>query len=870
MIDLVVRLSCRVRDLRPGCEYSVCLQISAGQQTGGASDAVTFRAPAAPPERPPALRATQRARTSVLLRWGAPDENGARLAHYLLQVDAGDGAGFRELARPRMRQHTAGNLRSQTRYAFRVAAVNECGAGEFSEECVAWTTGSPPPAPAPPALQRAAAHALWLGWAPPRAAETFTLQLDDPRRGYGFRPVYVGEGCSYTCDELTRATDYRFRLCAQTDDGQGPWSPEVVFRTRPERPGPPGRPAARGKPLPRSFRLRWEPPADDGGAPVASYLLELDDGDGYKRAYGGAEREAHCDRLRPGTAYRARVRCANEAGDSDWSAVETVATDAAAPGAAAAPEPAAPPRATALAVRWRAPDCTGGVPVTEYRVEVTDAEGATRLAYSGAKTECEVRELVPGRSYELTVTAVNRVGPGPASPPLAFTAAAAPPDAPEAPRATVETARSARLEWDPPRDNGAPLLDYRLEMSSSSAEDAFAEVYRGRDAHHSVDSLTPFSAYFFRVCASNAAGRGPWSALRDVLTPRAPPGPPGAPRHEAGCDWLRLSWRAPAEHGAPVLRYRLRLGDDELETEGAAPERELRGLPPDTAYRVRVAALSELGAGAWSDEARAATRPPPPAPPALRLAQAHHSHLRLEWPACGAEGAHYSVEMRAADSKEFRPVYRGSARSCKVKKLREATEYWFRIRASDERGGRGAWSEPVAAATAAAPPPAPRAPALSQPAPRQALAQWDALDDAEYVLQCARGKDAIFKEVRSVVGSASDVYVSERSRNVPSRRRQVYSGPAAQFQLEELEYGGEYQLRVMAVRGGLASAWSAPARLAVSAAPAGGVAGAAPRRRARAARALSPRHAALLLAAAFLALAVLVAVLVQRLVEPRP
>lgn len=95
---------------------------------------------------------------------------------------------------------------------------------------------------------------------------------------------------------------------------------------------------------------------------------------------------------------------------------------------------------------------------------------------------------------------------------------------------------------------------------------------------------------------------------------------------------------------------------------------------------------------------------------------------------------------------------------------------------------------------------------------------------------------------------------------------QVYAGSEPQFHLEELEAGAEYLVRVMAVRGVLGSAWSSAARLVVPAA-------AARVRRARPAapaRSLSARQAALLMAAGFLVLAVLVAVLLQRLVEPRP
>ncbi|CAH3837456.1 unnamed protein product [Pieris brassicae] len=828
-------LSCRVRDLRPGCEYSVCLQIRAGELIGAASEAAIFRAPPAPPDQLPSARVTQRQRTSLLLRWPTATENGARVTHYILEMDSGEG--FAEITRPRTRQHTVNNLRPQTRYRFRIAAVNECGRGEWSEETVVWTAGSPPPAPAPPLLSDPTTTALKLNW-DRRADEEFTLQMDDASRGHGFLPVYSGPDCSHVCEGLRRATDYRFRLRCETADGQGPWSIEVTYTTLPERPGPPGRPAIRGKVHSRAFRLKWEPPGDDGGAKIDSYTLELDGGEGYRCTYQGTEREAHCDRLSPGTSYRARVRCANVAGESDWAVSDVLSTEATIPGACCAPELVTDPRATVATVRWRPPECTGGAPIAEYRVEIAGDDGVVRQAYTGSQVEFTVRDLTPGSQYRLWVTACNAVGVSAPSPALRFETKAAPPDAPEPPVATIESPTSARLEWIPPASNGAPIVDYQVEMSGINVDDSFTQVYRGTETTYVVESLTPFTPYFFRVCATNAAGRGPWSGMKDALTPRAPPAAPTGIRHESTADSLHLFWRVPACHGAEILSYRVKVGEEAFESEGSTPEQLVEGLEPNTVYGVRVAALNELGLGEWSEEARAGTRPRPPAPPRLRVAQAAHNHIRLEW-AEATEGVQYCVEMRAPDAREFRPVYRGSARACKVKKLREATTYWFRIRASEERGGRGAWSAAVASTTPSAPPPAPAAPSATLTAPKVALVAWEPLDDAEFVLQCARAKDAVYK--------------------------QIYSGTETQFQLEDLEYSAEYLLRVCAVRNGLTSAWSGATRLAVGAAPVGGRT-----RRARPPRTLSPRQVALVMAGGFLLLAVLVAVLVQRLVEPVP
>lgn len=96
----------------------------------------------------------------------------------------------------------------------------------------------------------------------------------------------------------------------------------------------------------------------------------------------------------------------------------------------------------------------------------------------------------------------------------------------------------------------------------------------------------------------------------------------------------------------------------------------------------------------------------------------------------------------------------------------------------------------------------------------------------------------------------------------------MYAGCSARFELSELEAGAEYLVRVCCVRAGQAGAWSGAARLAV---PAPVPTPRAIRRAPRPARALQPRHLALLVAVAFLLLAVLMAVLLERIfVEPQP
>ena len=67
---------------------------------------------------------------------------------------------------------------------------------------------------------------------------------------------------------------------AHNEEGKSPWSEEVWYETLPDRPGPPLRPASKGRLHSNSFKVRWDCPSDDGGSPITNYILEIDDSRG--------------------------------------------------------------------------------------------------------------------------------------------------------------------------------------------------------------------------------------------------------------------------------------------------------------------------------------------------------------------------------------------------------------------------------------------------------------------------------------------------------------------------------------------------------------------------------------------------------------
>lgn len=188
-----------------------------------------------------------------------------------------------------------------------------------------------------------------------------------------------------------------------TQPGTGA-NPSVLPQSGPCIPAPPGDVrATRGN---GSATVAWVPTASDLAGPVTGFqITDLTTGATYPA--GASATSRRLTGLRNGTAYSFAVTALNAVGDSVPSATVTVTP-------AGPPKRVAKPTATtgrgSITVRWR-PPAANGSPITGYRVSV----GSHRLTLGSAKRMATVKGLRPG-TYRVSVTAVNAVGAGPASP----------------------------------------------------------------------------------------------------------------------------------------------------------------------------------------------------------------------------------------------------------------------------------------------------------------------------------------------------------------------------------------------------------------------------------------------------------------------
>jgi hypothetical protein len=196
-----------------------------------------------------------------------------------------------------------------------------------------------------------------------------------------------------------------------------------------------------------------------------------------------------------------------------------------------------------IEVNWVAPESDGGAAVTGYTATATP--GGAQCSTDGATT-CTITGLPEGTEHQVTVTATNAVGTGPASLP----AAARTPDitAPGAPRSVELTALPGRIEvaWSAPEsDGGSAVTGYVATATPGGATCTTTGA-----TLCTISGLDDGTAYRVAVAAINVIGTGASSDAGEAVTPRRDDG--GAAAAVEDLPLQAVSIPGTADSGLPV------------------------------------------------------------------------------------------------------------------------------------------------------------------------------------------------------------------------------------------------------------------------------------------------------------------------------
>ena len=547
-----------------------------------------------PPGEPKALSLTPGPR-EIVVTWQPPsDTGGGPITGYLITWVSSTGASGTIPTTETIR--TLRNLANGATYTITVAATNAGGPSRAVTATAAPLGVSSPPADV--SLRRGDG-VLHVSWSPPASdgglgVESYAVHWTGPD---GVTHVAPAQGTQHTIGGLTNGSTYSVTVTATNRVGSSSHSAPATHRPGTIPTAPVGISAVRGNGV---VEVSWAPPLNDGGLPIAGYVLDWVSSTGASGTIETSSTGYTMQNLLNGATYTVTVSAINEAGTSPAGGSAS-ATPAAAP---SSPTTVTVDRGDGrLDVTWQPPTADGGKPVLSYTVAWTTPDGAAGSADTTA-TSHTFDGLSNGATHTVTVTASNEVGTSAASQPATGTPAHIP-GAPVAVRTTREDSR-IHVSWDPPASDGGLLVTgYTLLWVAPDGTTGSAQTTA---TSHSIDGLSNGTTYGITVSATNEVGT---SVTADPVraTPARPPGPLAHAEIAIGHESLLLSWQPPTDDGGlPVRSYTVSwVAPDGAVTaiETTHTSHTIEGLTGGATYTVTILANNEMGASASPMSAQA-------------------------------------------------------------------------------------------------------------------------------------------------------------------------------------------------------------------------------------------------------------------------
>nr|XP_015220898.1 PREDICTED: receptor-type tyrosine-protein phosphatase S isoform X4 [Lepisosteus oculatus] len=368
--------------------------------------------------------------------------------------------------------------------------------------------------------------------------------------------------------------------------------------------------------------------------------------------------------------------------------------------------------ATSITITW---DSGNPDPVSyyiiQYRGKQVDSkfetvDGITTTRYS-------IGGLSPNTEYEIRVSAVNTIGQGPPSEPVeARTGEQAPASPPRNIQARIISPNTMMVRWDEPEEPNGQIKGYRVYYTMDPSKPmSLWQIHNVQDSViTTVQSLVPSETYTIRVLAFTSVGDGPFSDPIHVKVLQGVPGQPA--KFQVGAvsaNSIELTWE-PAYDKEGIITYELhykegKFGTEVVKTFGPTSSYTVEGLRANTEYFFTLAAISDKGIGAFTNEiSQKTSQAKPSAPPQdIKCSSSSSTTILVSWrppPADSQNGAlaGYSVRYQAVGGEDSNPKEVTDIPPSTSQVLLEGLEKWTQYRVSVvayTSVGPGPESEPV-------------------------------------------------------------------------------------------------------------------------------------------------------------------------------
>lgn len=704
-------------------QYSVTASNSAGNYTGEVTVVVLEKPD--PPTGP--VKIDEISSDYVVMSWGPPEyAGGCQLDNYIVEKRESTSTEWQTVSATTVRTTIkATKLKTGSEYQFRVFAENRYGKSVAitSPVVMAQYPFSVPAAPDTPYVSTVTKYSMVVEWEPPvrdGGSPVVGYHLERKEKNsilWTKLNKFVIPDARFKTSGLEEGIKYEFRVFAENIAGLSPCSKTSECYVARDPCDPPGKPEAVVVTR-ESITLQWEKPKYDGGSSITGYVVEkkeLPDGRWMKANFTNViENLFTLTGLTGGQSYEFRVTAKNGAGV--WStpseSIIILAQDL-----IEAPTAVINPKFKSTIV----------IQAGETFVIDSDYFGKPLPEVTWLKDGREIDKVTPRMEIKntlthttLTVKDCTRVDGGRFVLSLSNSGGTAsvpvnvkvldrpgPPDGPL--KVKVVSAEKSNLHWNPPlNDGGATVTHYIIEKRETSRVTWTAVEPHVEAVSYKVTKLVPGKEYIFRIAAVNKYGVGeflesePFVAQNPFTTPSAPSTPTAS---AVTGDSVVLAWERPeSDGGSEIDGYILEKCDKEGVRWTKCNKRRLNdlrfrctGLTEGHFYQFRVFAENAAGVGAPSEPSEyikiceAIYPPGPPTNP--KVADYSSSTVSLTWSKPiydgGAAISGFVVELKEAAEDEWITCTSSTGvedTNYTIKRLRENTEYNFRIRAMNAAG----------------------------------------------------------------------------------------------------------------------------------------------------------------------------------------
>ncbi|XP_067085608.1 receptor-type tyrosine-protein phosphatase S, partial [Osmerus mordax] len=371
--------------------------------------------------------------------------------------------------------------------------------------------------------------------------------------------------------------------------------------------------------------------------------------------------------------------------------------------------------ATSVTITWDSgnPDPVSHY-IIQYRAKTSDSKFETMDSIT--TTRYSIGGLYPNTEYEIRVSAFNTIGQGPPSEPVETrTGEQAPASPPRNIQARIISPNTMMVRWDEPEEPNGQIKGYRVYYTMDDAQPmSLWQIHNVQDSIiTTVQSLVASETYTIKVLAFTSVGDGPFSDPIHVKVLIGVPGQPNKFMVGAVSDTsIELTWE-PAHEKEGIINYELRykegsFGSQITKTFGPSSSYVVEGLRANTEYVFSLAAISNKGIGAFTNDISQKTlQAKPSAPPQdIKCGSSSSTTLLVSWrppPVESQNGAlaGYSVGYQVVGPAEAsggepmeEPAVPPSENKVTLQRLEKWTQYRVTVAAFTEVGP-GPESEPI-------------------------------------------------------------------------------------------------------------------------------------------------------------------------------